>query len=211
MIRNITIEREFGSGSAAISQELAKRLGWELWDQRITTEVAKLANVPLKVVEEREDRRDPLLDRLAKVFMRGSFERRISLEGMNSFDADHMVALMQTILEKVATTGNAVIVGRGAPYFLRSRVDTFNVFIYASKAEKLRRLEMAGRKRTEAEDLVSSIDRERALFVKTYFHKEWPCRPLYHLMINSKIGDENVIELVLHQVNILGGIRTVVH
>ena len=121
-----------------------------------------------------------------------------------------MVTLMQQIVEKVAESGNAVIVGRGAPYFLRGRADTFNVFIYASKAEKLRRLQLMGKTHTEAEELVESIDRERSLFVKTYFRKEWPCRSLYHIMINSKIGDENVIDLIIRQVSIINGIHSAV-
>jgi cytidylate kinase len=33
MIRIITIEREYGSGAAAIAKEVSHRLGWKLWDQ----------------------------------------------------------------------------------------------------------------------------------------------------------------------------------
>jgi hypothetical protein len=46
MIRIITIEREYGCGAADIAKLLAERLGWRLWDQDLTSEIAKPA--PLK-------------------------------------------------------------------------------------------------------------------------------------------------------------------
>ena len=36
MFRLITIEREYGSGAAAIAAQLASQLGWKLWDQLLT-------------------------------------------------------------------------------------------------------------------------------------------------------------------------------
>jgi hypothetical protein len=46
--------------------------------------------------------------------------------GMGRFDADTMVALMQRVIERAASHENCVIVGRGAPYFLRNRQDAFH-------------------------------------------------------------------------------------
>ena len=45
MIRVLTIEREYGSGGAAIAQKVAARLGWKLWDQLLTDEICPLAGV----------------------------------------------------------------------------------------------------------------------------------------------------------------------
>ena len=41
MIRVITIEREYGSGAADIAKKVADRLGWKLWDQSLTDEIAR--------------------------------------------------------------------------------------------------------------------------------------------------------------------------
>jgi hypothetical protein len=59
---------------------------------------------------------------------------------------------------------------------------------------------MSGKSEAEAVDLVSSIDEERATFIRKYFGKEWPTRHLYHLMINSKVGDEAVLKTILDEV-----------
>ena len=45
---------------------------------------------------------------------------------------------------------------------------------------------------------MDTVDRERAAFIKRYFAKEWPNRALYHLMVNSKTGDEAVVETILN-------------
>jgi hypothetical protein len=49
----------------------------------------------------------------------------------------------------------------------------------------------------EAEQLVDTVDRERADVIQKYFHVEWPDRAIYHAMINSVIGDEAVVHIIL--------------
>ncbi len=206
MIRIITIEREYGSGGAAIAQKLAERRGWKLWDQALTGEIARLAKVDPAVVERREERCDPLFYRLGKVFLRGSYERSLPVSALEHFDADTMVALMERVTEEAASAGNCVIVGRGSPYFLRNREDAFHVFIYAPPAEKIRRLRAIGKSEAEAFELLDTIDRERAAFIKKYFGKDWPNRHLYHLMINSKVGDDIVIQMILNEIEALNAL-----
>ena len=54
-------------------------------------------------------------------------------------DAQQM-AVVDSATGNIAAEGNAVIVGRGGPWFLRDREDTFRVFTYAPREEKIRRL-----------------------------------------------------------------------
>ena len=200
MIRIITIEREYGSGGTPIAEKLADRLGWKLWDQSLTAEIARLAQVDHTEVERLDERCDSLFYRLMKVYMRGSYERSLPVAGLDHFDADSMVAFMRRVIERAAAEGNCVIVGRGSTYSLRDRDDAYHVFIYAPWDEKIRRVRALGKSQAEAEELVSTIDRERATFIQKYFGKEWPNRHLYHQMINSKIGDDRVIEAILQGV-----------
>jgi cytidylate kinase len=200
MFRIITLEREYGCGCAGIACELARRLQWKLWDQSLTEEIAKQANVDCGTVERREERVDSAFYRLAKTFWRGSYERQMPLDSHQTFDADCMVRMMQSITERIAGEGNAVVVGRGAPYFLRERSDTFRVFLYAPRDEKLRRIVAGGISAKEAEELVDTVDRERMAFIKHYFNADWPTRSLYHLMVNTIVGDEQVIATVLNTI-----------
>lgn len=204
MFRLITIEREYGCGGGAIAAELARRLGWNLWDRRLTEEIARVANVDLAAVMRCDGRMDSTFHRLAKAFWRGSYERSSPL-GSQVFDADRMVSIMEQIAPKIAQEGNAVVVGRGAPYFLREQPDAFHVFLYAPRAEKVRRLLQDGASPEEAEDLVDTVDRERITFVKHYFDADWPTRSLYHVMINTAIGNEAVIETILNTMRLVEG------
>lgn len=203
MVRIVTIEREFGSGGGGIGCELARRLGWKLWDRQLTTEIAKRAQVAESAVALCDERLDSRLYRLAKAFWRGSYERAIPLGNSHAFDTDRMMAMVEEIMTRIAEEGNAVVVGRGAPFFLRERDDTFSVFTYAPYDEKVRRLLQMGKSREEAKDLVENVDKERMAYVKHYFNVDWPTRSLYHLMINTAIGDENVIEAILNGMKVL--------
>jgi cytidylate kinase len=201
MFRIITIEREYGCGAGAIARQLAERLGWELWDHRLTEEIARLANVDCSEVRRCDERVDSRFHRLAKAFWRGSYERSSRLEDQ-VFDADCMVSMMEKIAPRIAKEGNAVVVGRGAPFFLREQPDAFHVFLYAPRAEKIRRLMQEGTSKSDAEDVVDTVDRERIAFVKHYFGADWPTRSLYHVMINTAVGDESVIDTILHTMHL---------
>ncbi len=203
MIRTITVEREYGAGGGAIAKKLAERLGWKLWDQALTCEIARVAEVDQAVVERMDERCDSLFYRLMKVFMRGSMEQSLPVRGMDYFDADSMVEFMRRVISGAASEGNSVIVGRGAPFLLRGRPDTFHVFVYAPLEEKIRRLRQAGKSEDEAVDEIARVDRQRVIFVRKYFGMEWPTRELYHMMLNSKVGDEVVIDTILNGIHSL--------
>src|ERR1700678_1895162 len=204
MFRLITIEREYGCGAGTIAAELARRLRWKVWDQLLTEEIARLANVDASTVKRCEEHVDSPFYRLSKVFWRGSYEPTSSL-GSQSFDADCMMSMMEKITAEIAQEGNAVVVGRGAPYFLRERPDAFHIFLYAPRAEKIRRLLADGLSASEAEERVGSVDRERIAFVKHYFDADWPTRSLYHVMINTAVGNKAVIDTILHTMHLVEG------
>jgi len=205
MFRLITIEREYGCGGGAIAAKLAQHLGWKLWDRLLTDEIARIANVDPSAVMRCDERMDSRVYRLAKAFWRGSYERSSAL-GNQAFDTDRMVSMMEEITERIAQEGNAVVVGRGAPYFLRERSDAFHVFLYAPRAEKVRRLRADGSSESDAEELVDAVDRERIAYIKHYFNADWPTRSLYHLMLNTAVGDEPVIQTILSTMHLVEGL-----
>lgn len=203
MIRTIAIEREFGSGAGAIARKLAERLGWTLWDEKITEEIAKRLNCDVKSVEKCEQKPDSTFYRLMKIFMRGSYEERYSGTGGELLDAESLSRIFGTMVNDIANRGPAVIVGRASTYFLRERDDHIALFLYAPHHEKMRRLLEIGKTESEVEELLEHVDSDRAAFVQRYYGKIWPQRDLYHLMINTIIGDDAVIDLVLREMDIL--------
>src|SRR6516165_12479813 len=102
MIKIVTIEREYGSGGGEIAQRLAAQLGWKLWDQLLTEEIAKLAECPKGVVEVREERTDPLYYRLFKSFLRGSYEGSINAPKLNLVDSETILTITRRVVEHAA-------------------------------------------------------------------------------------------------------------
>ena len=198
MITTVTVEREYGSGGADIARKLAERLGWKLWDQLLTDEIARLMDCPSRTVEQHEERRDPLYYRLFKAFMRGSYEGSLNAPRMKIVDAECIREVTERVVMGAAKQGNSVIVGRGSAYYLRGRPDAFHVFVYARFEEKVNRLRAMGKSEEEAMQLAETVDLDRAAFIKQYFNVDWPARQFFHLMINSTIGDEAVVETILN-------------
>jgi cytidylate kinase len=200
MIRVITIDREYGSGGPDIAKKLAEQLGWKLWDHLLTEEIARLMECECRVVEEREERKDPLRYRLFKAFMRGSFEGSLNAPRIKMVDADCIRESTERVVTAAAKAGNSVIVGRGSAYYLHGHPEVFHVFIYAPLEEKVRRLRETGKREAEAVELAETVDRDRAAYIKQYFGVEWPARDLFHLMINSTLGDDRVVQTILNSV-----------
>ena len=203
MFNVITIEREYGAGAPAVAKDLAGRLGWTLWDSELTAEIARRLKCDVASVEKREERLDPTFYRLAKIFMRGSYESSFSGHDADLLDAESLSHLFEKVILDVAGRGRCVIVGRAAPWFLRGHDDAFHAFIYAPRDFKIARVMSQGKSRREAETLVDTVDEERAAFIKKYHNKTWPKRDLYHMMLNSKVGLDVVVNMILNEMEAL--------
>lgn len=202
MVRVITIEREYGSGGGEIAKKVAQRLGWKLWDQELTNEIARLLECDCRVVEEHEERRDPLFYRLLKAFMRGSHEGSLNAPRMKMADTECIREVAERVVKSAADSGKCVIVGRGSAYYLQPRTDAFHVFVYAPLEDKIQRLRAGGKSESEATQLAETVDRDRAEFIKEYFGVEWPDRSRFHLMVNSTVGTDAAVQTILDAITL---------
>ena len=197
----LLIDREFGAGGSAISEKLAARLNWRLFDDTLTQEIARQARIPVDVCRRREEHTDPWLQRLVNLIWKGTFDRNLPSPDLAILNSDRLVSIVQKTIEQAAEKKPCVFVGRGAPHFLRNRADTFSVFLYASREIKYRRiLKRVGNER-EALQLVDSMDEERRKFVKHYFGHEWPNRQLFQAMLNTGVGNDITLETILNLLN----------
>jgi hypothetical protein len=195
MFRLLTIAREYGSGGGIIGRSISERLGWKLLDKAFIEDIARAAKVDPQLAQRFDERTDSWLERLAHqgAGLRGAFEGVVVVGQPDFFDAETMAVLVQNMIEEAYRRGNCVIVGRGAQCVLRNRKDAFHVFVYAPWAERVARIRQRLPDQKNVDDLIHSMDRQRADYIRTYFQYNWMDPHLYHLMISSGLG-EDVVE-----------------
>jgi len=209
MVNAITIEREFGCGASEIASLVASRLGWSLWDERLTREIARLTESTPQVVEQREWRTDPVVYRVFKDFLRGAFEGGLPpTNRLHLLDARRIAAVSETAVKAALSNGPSVIVGRGSQFFLHNRKDVFHVLLYASRDYKIRNLISRGATEDKAIEQIDTTDKARAAFVRQYLGLKWQEPHQYHAMFNTEMGESctatMLVECVQQFANSLG-------
>jgi Cytidylate kinase-like family len=198
MVQAVTIEREFGCGASEIASLVASRLGWSLWDERLTQEIARLTQSTPEAVEQREWRSDPAVYRLFQDFLRGAFEGGLPpTNRLHLLDARRIADVSKIAVQTALSSGPSVIVGRGSQFFLRDRKDVFHVFLYASRDYKIRRLISKGATQDKAIEEVDTTDKARAAFVRQYLGLKWPEPHLYHAMFNTEMGESRTAAMLV--------------
>ncbi|HTX40520.1 MAG TPA: cytidylate kinase-like family protein [Acidobacteriaceae bacterium] len=196
MIQLITVEREYGSQGAAFAHHLSERLGWKLIDSCLIEDVARKAGVAAALAKRCDERVDPWFYRFGKAIWFGSLER---LPGdPDVFDSERMADFSRKYLAEQAAEGHCVVVGRGAACMLSKAPGAFHIFVYASMARKIRFIqEQFPEHAKDAEREIIATDRRRAEYIRRFHQREWDDRKLYHLMLNSCMGMEAMVEAAL--------------
>ena len=195
-VRVITIAREYGSGGAAIGQQLANRLGWKLLDRELILELARRAHVQPSEVLEMDEHPSSYVARVLKAFWLGNVYAW-SGPPPDVVDADYLAELSAIVIREAANLGQCIIVGRGAQCVLCQREDVFHVFVYGSRQEKLRRLQDRYPTHAECEAALDEFDRTRAAYIRTYHKCDWADRSLYDLMVSSDLGIDRTVSVIL--------------
>ena len=205
MVHAITIEREFGCGASEIASLVASRLGWNLWDERLTQEIARLTESTPQAVEQREWRTDPIVYRVFKDFLRGAFEGGLPpTNRLHMLDARRIAAVSEIAVKAALSSGPSVIVGRGSQFFLRDRKDAFHVFFYASRDYKIRRQISRGETQDRAIEQIDTTDKARAAFVRQYLGRKWQEPYLYHAMFNTEMGESCTATMLVECLQLFG-------
>lgn len=198
MYRVITLAREYGSGGGAIAQKVAERLGWGLLDKTLIAAVARTAQVDIDTARRYDESVDSWWHRIN----RGGLWSASMMAGASPvdaqfFDAETMAAVAQEVIAGAAGKGDCVIVGRGAQCVLQGCSEALHVFVYAPWEQRVARVKKRVTANGDIGDLLRSSDLTRAAYVRRYFGRDWKDPDLYHMMISSQLGDEEVASLII--------------
>lgn len=170
----ITISREKGSGGRPIAYLVASKLGklWNVYHNDILQEIARNSDLETWMAEEIDERVLPLMEEI----IADLFGKRYLNMG-----AYHRELL--SILTRIGSRGNAIVVGRGANFIFR---DALKIRTIADVDQRIRWLMQFEKvTRSEAMRRIEESDRVRSEFVTNVFHADQNDIHLYDLTIKT--------------------------
>ena len=198
MIRVVTVAREFSSGGALIAHKVAEKMGWNLLDHALVDAIAQAAKVDPSLARRYDERCDSWLHRVSRLGLwHGAPAGAALFYEADVFDGQTMAALGRSLITEAHARGNCVTVGRGAQCVLQDRPDVLHVFIYAPWHERVARARKRLPDAHDVEELIRATDQARADFIRLYFGCDWKDLHLYHMLINSELGEDTAAQMIV--------------
>lgn len=212
----ITLSRQFGSEGLAVAHRAAELLGYSCLDKALVRDVARMADVPERLVEKYDEKGQGLVaDLLRRAFLSSSSPSSSpGGEAIGVIDdpelpygkpercwmpvQNDILSLTEMIIRAAADRGNVVIVGRGAQIILADRPNTLHVRVTSSINVRCRRIaERYDVDPEEAMALIRRKDQDKARYLRQYYGANLEDSDLYHLIINmERTGVEMAARLI---------------
>ena len=184
MNKVITIGRQYGSGGRELGQLVAKKLGFEFYDEELVTMAAEKNQMHediLKAVDEKASKS------LLYTLVTGSDLRFMHSTHYDMPINDKLFITQSDIIRNLAKRSSCVIVGRCADYILRdSGENCIHLFIYADKESRIQRIaKKYDLSNDKAKDKINKIEKSRKSYYNYYSNQEWGKPENYDLCLNS--------------------------
>ena len=220
----ITINGFIGCGSVTVGQMVAKELNIDFVDRMVFTEAAKLVQVPVGALIDKEQRVTRFRDRVGQ-FLQTMLERSaisgemyaggalmtLPPEAYASLGGDpsaksgkvpdkDFIEATTTVVNDLHQKGDVVIIGRGANMILADTPGVFHVGLIAPPEVRVQILmQRENLERGEAEVMVEELERAHVEYFRKFFEVH-PSEPgLYHVILNmGKMQLETAAEIICH-------------
>ena len=102
------------------------------------------------------------------------------------------------IIRKLAARSSCIIVGRCADHILAEEPGLINVFITASKADRIKRIaERYNLTEHKAADRIKKVDRERRYYYELHTGKDWGSIDSHDMFLNvSMLGIDGAVDVL---------------
>lgn len=197
MLPVITISRQFGSGGHEVGEKLARQLDVPFYDKALIAMAAKQSGLSEEVFAHADEKATSSL--LYSMVM-GSYSFGARVPGINEMPINDKLFIIQSdIIKKAAAEGPCVVIGRCADYILREHGNCLNVFVHASKEERIRRsIAKKDCEERKAADFVTKKDKQRANYYNFYSNKRWDDLQNYDITIDtSRFSVDQAVELLI--------------
>lgn len=192
--RFITISRDEGTLGDEIAQELAGKLGWQLYDKELVNQVANNSHVRKELVLQMDEKsyfvRDTLLDAVLHL---------LKMPANTEFASEHYHKSLLKTLATIAAYGNSILVGRGANFVLYWAPQGLHFRFTASMDVRIQRLSNAWQTTPEMADRrIRAIDAERREFIRYHFGQDLDDPRFYSAVFNTdRLSIHQIISTIL--------------
>ena len=197
MLPVITISRQFGSGGHEVGEKLARQLDVPFYDKALIAMAAKQSGLSEEVFANADEKATSSL--LYSMVM-GSYSFGARVPGINEMPINDKLFIIQSdIIKKAAADGPCVIIGRCADYILREHENCLNVFVHASKEERVRRsIAKKDCEERKASDFVTKKDKQRATYHTFYSNKRWDDLQNYDITLDtSRFTVDEAVDILM--------------
>lgn len=197
----ITIGRQYGCGGRDICKRLSEELGIPFYDKELIEYAANKSGINAEVLEQYDER---ATNSLLYSLSLSSYSYVGSVMNTNNMPLNDQLYISQSeVIKQLAEKGPCIILGRCSDYVLKDRDDVLNVFIHCDLDLRVKRIEeKLGLPKSKAAELIKKTDKRRASYYNYYTRKKWGELENFDLAINSKIGVENVVNLIKSYYNV---------
>jgi cytidylate kinase len=183
----ISISRQLGSGGTELGHRLGQELDWQVFDREILSAIAEHTHTRETVLRWLDEHAiGPFTDYLARLM-------NSDIPGQVSFQQE-----TARVVWGLARQGNAIILGRGANWFLDETYG-LRLRVTAPLALRVSRIAAAeGLDDARAEQKVREHDERQRGFVRQVFGKEIDAASGYDCILNlGSVGLETATRMVL--------------
>ena len=190
----VTIARQCGSGGAEIGRILAQSTSLQYLDHEIIDEVARRSGVTVEQVENQDEQTAGPLGYMLEALNTNTpfnlnYSKILQHQNPNNQTATHEQAyfyLTQRVVLEMASTGNAVIIGRGSQFLLRGLPRIMHVYVFAPLPRRIENVRTHfGLTRSQAIEFIERRDGETENYLRHYYGSDGTRPELYHLLINT--------------------------
>lgn len=192
----ITVGRQYGCGGRAICKKLSEKLGIPFYDRELIEYASTKSGISSKVLEQYDEKATNSL--LYSLSLTSYSHFGSSFHTPNLPLNDQLFISQSEAIKELADKGPCIILGRCSDYVLRERKDVLKVFLYGDEDLRIAHVaERMGISEAKAKEITKKTDKRRASYYNYYTQLKWGDIKNFDLALNSKIGDEKIIDMII--------------
>jgi len=200
----ITISRQFGAGAMALGKMLAEAYGYTLASREIVQQIADKAKVSTDFVLSVEKEAGTRLSRfMTRIISSRGMVSKILRDDSGYIDEKLYLDYLVLTVVQIADEGNAIVMGRGSQYILRSHPDAIHILLVDNLDNRIQRVERREKVSSEeAARIVHHEDKRRLNLYHRLGKQDYDNPSLYHMVLNmSRLSRQHAFEMICRLVD----------